>query len=89
MPLAAIRAAHGPLLERASAVARARGLAIRTEQTYLHWVLRFIGFFKNRDPRALGATEVSAFLEYLAVHRQVCVFRRKWPPGLKESGHWF
>ncbi|MBK8639169.1 MAG: hypothetical protein IPN92_13175 [Chromatiaceae bacterium] len=35
MPFAAIRAAHGPILERASAVARVRGLSIRTEQAYL------------------------------------------------------
>jgi integron integrase len=71
MPFAAIRAAHGPILERARATARVRGLAIRTEQTYLHWIMRFIGFYQNRDPQELGDTEVGAFLEHLAVHRQV------------------
>ncbi len=71
MALAVVRAAHGPILERASAMARVRGLSIRTEQTYLHWIMRFIGFYKNRDPQELGDAEVGAFLEHLAVRRQV------------------
>ncbi len=71
MPFAVIKATHGPILERASAVARVRGLSIRTEQTYLHWVMRFIGFHKNQDPQELGDAHVGAFLEHLAVHRQV------------------
>ncbi len=68
---AAIREAHGPLLEQAAVAARVRGLAIRTEQTYLHWIMRYIGYLGNRDPTGLGAEDAAAFLEHLAIDRKV------------------
>jgi hypothetical protein len=40
---AAIRAAQGPLLEQVAKTLRLRGLAIRTEQTYLYWISRSDG----------------------------------------------
>ena len=63
---AAIRQAHGRLLDRVAALIRGRGLATRTEQTYVHWIMRFIRFLGNRDPTGIGAAEVAAFLEQLA-----------------------
>ncbi len=66
-----IRRVHAPLLDRVTAAIRVRGFSIRTEQTYLHWIMRFIAFLGNADPTAKGAAEVSAFLEYLAVERKV------------------
>lgn len=45
---------------------RARGLSYRTEQTYLHWVLRYIRFHNKRHPKEMGAVEVTAFLSNLA-----------------------
>jgi integron integrase len=68
---AAIRAAHGALIERATAAIRVRGLAIRTEQTYLHWIMRYIGFLGNADPAEKGAAEVAGFLEHLTIERKV------------------
>lgn len=50
---------------------RRRAYSIRTEQTYLHWIRRFIATFGNRDPQQLGAAEVKVFLERLAVHNKV------------------
>ncbi len=50
---------------------RRRGYSIRTEQAYEQWVCRFIVFFDCRAPCSLGAAEVKAFLEYLAIERQV------------------
>ncbi len=44
---------------------------MRTEQTYLDWIKRFIRHFGNRHPRDLGAAEVSEFLTHLAVAGQV------------------
>jgi integron integrase len=70
-PFEAIRQAHGPLLHLVKLAARSRGLAIRTQQTYLHWIVRYIGFLGNRDPIPLGAAEVAAFLEHLAIERKV------------------
>ena len=43
----------------------------RTEETYLHWIRRFILFSGKRHPRELGAVEVTAFLTDLAVERHV------------------
>jgi integron integrase len=53
------------------AVLRYRHYSIRTEQTYLHWIRRFILFHGKRHPRDMGAQEVEAFLTALAVERDV------------------
>lgn len=50
---------------------RVRGMAIRTEQIYEHWLARFCAFHGWRPLAGLGAAEVAAFLEHLAVRRQV------------------
>ncbi len=54
-----------------STVIRTRGMSIRTEKTYLHWLCRFLAFHKDRAPGAMGAAEVVSFLEHLAVGRNV------------------
>jgi site-specific recombinase XerD len=43
----------------------------RTEETYVHWIKRFIYFSDRRHPRELGAAEVTAFLNWLARERDV------------------
>ena len=48
-----------------------RHLALRSEQTYLQWIRRYVVFHKRRHPRELGATEVEQFLTHLAVDRKV------------------
>lgn len=70
-PLQAIRAAHHDLLVRLATEIRRRGYAYRTEQSYEQWVCRYILFCKHLAPAQAGASEVRAFLEYLAVRRQV------------------
>ncbi|TLZ43257.1 MAG: integron integrase [Gammaproteobacteria bacterium] len=50
---------------------RTRHLSLRTEQAYLQWMRRYIGFHGSRHPRQLGATAVEQFLTHLAVHRKV------------------
>jgi integron integrase len=52
-------------------VIRTRHYSIRTEQSYVHWVKRFILFHGKRHPTELSETEVAAFLTHLAVNRQV------------------
>lgn len=54
-----------------SRVIRTRGLSIRTEKTYLHWLCRLVAFHGGRSPRSLGAAEVVSFLQHLAVVRNV------------------
>ena len=60
-----------PFLNRVREVIRTRHYSIRTEQSYVHWVKRFILFHGKRHPNELGETEVAAFLTHLAVNRQV------------------
>lgn len=56
-----------PLLERARAVIRFKHYSIRTEQTYLDWIKRFILFHDKRHPKEMGADEVRTYLTHLAV----------------------
>lgn len=50
---------------------RAKHYSLRTEETYWHWIKRFILFNGKRHPRDLGAPELEAFLTSLAVQRNV------------------
>lgn len=43
----------------------------QTQKTYVYWVRRFILFSNKQHPSKLGAPEVQAFLEYLAVKRRI------------------
>lgn len=50
---------------------RLRHYAYRTEQTYLHWIRRYIYFHNKRHPRDMGAAEIRAFLSDLADQKRV------------------
>ena len=50
---------------------RAKHYSRRTEQSYTHWIKRFILFHGKRHPNGMGAKEVEAFLSLLAVDRNV------------------
>ena len=59
------------LLGRVREVIRYKHYSIRTEQSYVEWVRRFVSFHGRRHPREMGAEEVRAFLGYLAVELKV------------------
>jgi integron integrase len=59
------------LLETVRGCLRALHYSLRTEETYLHWIKRFIRFHGKRHPRELGAPEVAAFLSHLATEAHV------------------
>lgn len=59
------------LLDRVRDRIRRKHYSIRTEQAYLHWVKAFVRFHGMKHPSAMGASEVEAFLTYLAVERHV------------------
>lgn len=59
------------LSEVVRAKLRAGHYSLRTEEAYLGWVRRFVGFHGRRHPRELGAAEVRSFLEHLAVAERV------------------
>lgn len=52
---------------------RYRHYSIRTEHTYVDWVRRFVAFHGRRHPRDMGASEVRAFLQHLAVDAGLAV----------------
>ncbi len=59
------------LLDRLSEALRPRHYSPRTEQTYRHWVKRFIFFHHVRHPNEMAEPEINAFLTHLAVQEKV------------------
>jgi site-specific recombinase XerD len=59
------------LLDQIRLVLRLKHMSIRTEDTYVHWVRRFILFYNERHPQEMGAPEIRAFLAHLTLHNQV------------------
>jgi integron integrase len=61
----------GRLLDRVRHVIRLRHYSEKTEETYLHWIRRYLAFHGNREPETMGAGEIEAFLTSLAVELKV------------------
>jgi len=59
------------LLDQLRGVLRRKRYSIRTEQSYVDWIRRFILFHGRRHPSQMGKTGVSAYLTHLAVERDV------------------
>ena len=55
---------------------RSRHYSLRTEQSYIHWIRRFILFHKKRHPENMGEKEITSFLTDLAVNRKVAASTR-------------
>ncbi len=60
-------------LDRLRGFIRMRGLAYKTEQTYLFWIKRFIRFHDRQHPEAMGTSEVEAFLSHLVLQANASV----------------
>jgi integron integrase len=60
-----------PFLEQVRQAIRVRHYSVRTEKSYVHWIVRFIHFHGRRHPGELGESEVARYLSYLAVERNV------------------
>lgn len=50
--------------------------ALRTEQSYVDWILRFIRFHGKKRPAGMGAEETEAFLTHLTAEGKVAAARR-------------
>ncbi len=59
------------LLDQVRAKIRFKHYSIRTEQTYVDWIRRYILFHDKRHPQEMGKQEVEQFLSHLAVERTV------------------
>ena len=55
------------LLDQVRDVLRLKHYSIRTEDSYVDWIRRFILFHKKRHPKDMGRVEVEAFRTHLAV----------------------
>ncbi len=53
-----------PFLEEVRQLMRTQHYAIRTEQSYIDWIRRFILFHHKRHPRDMGESEVAAYLTH-------------------------
>jgi len=59
------------LLDRVREQLRLKHYSYRTEETYLHWIKRYILFHQKRHPSEMGDEEIRSFLVYLAEKEQV------------------
>ena len=59
------------LMDQLHEAFRSRHYSRRTEQTYCHWVKRFIYFHNVRHPAEMAEPEINAFLTHLAVKEKV------------------
>lgn len=66
-----VRTARPRLLDRVRERIRVKHYSLRTEQSYIGWIRRYIFYHGKRHPCEMGAAEVEAFLSHLAVERNV------------------
>lgn len=59
------------LLARVRRAIQTHKLNQRTEQTYLHWISRYVVFHDLKDPSDLGEQEQQLFLGYLQQRMRV------------------
>ena len=50
---------------------RVRQMAVQTEKTYEHWLVRFFQYHHWKDITELNQPDMSDYLDYLALHRKV------------------
>ena len=50
---------------------RFKHYSIKTEQSYVGWIKRYILFHNKRHPKEMGKVEIEQFLTYLAVEKKV------------------
>ncbi len=59
------------LMDQVRDASRLHLYSLRTEESYTHWIRRFIFYHNKRHPREMGKNEVSTFLTHLAVEKHV------------------
>jgi hypothetical protein len=66
------------LMDQVREVLRSSHDAYRTEQTYSHWILRYIRYYGSKThPNRLGAADVERLLSDLATEGQVSGFTQQ------------
>ncbi|MGP4845355.1 site-specific integrase [Marinobacter sp. 1Y8] len=67
----ALEQSQSGLLSRVYHAIHSRKLNQRTEQTYLHWISRFLVFHDLKDPDNLGTEDTVLFFGYLQTRLRV------------------
>jgi site-specific recombinase XerD len=64
---------HRPkkLLDQVREAIRLKHYSIRTEESYVTWIKRYILFHNKRHPNEMASAEIEAFLTHLAVQQKV------------------
>lgn len=52
-------------------ILRRKGMAIRTEESYIGWYHRYVKFHQLQHPKEVGQAGVEAFLNHLAINKRV------------------
>jgi integron integrase len=60
-----------PLLEQVRNAIRVRHYSIRTEQSYVNSIRRFILYHNKRHPKDMGINEIRQYLSYVAIEKKV------------------
>lgn len=58
-------------MDQVREVLRYHHYAIRTEEAYVNWILKFIFFNETRHPKEMGKNEIERFLSHLSMNRNV------------------
>ena len=66
-----MRTEKSEFIKKIRSVMRLKQLALKTEDTYIEWIKRFIRFHKMAHPISMGKKEIEEFLTYLAVNNTV------------------
>ena len=59
------------LLDQVRQCIRLKHLSLRTEETYLNWIKRYVVFHNKRHPLELGEQDARTFLAHLVQNRYV------------------
>ena len=59
------------LLDQVRAAIRTKHYSLRTEESYVNWIKRFVLFHNKRHPKEMGEKEINVFLTHLAVNKKV------------------
>jgi integron integrase len=71
---------HRLLIDALRREIRLKNMAVATEETYVYWNRRFIRFsfqMLKRSPRAIGPPAITAYLDFLALRRNVAPATQK------------